>query len=215
MRPSAAAQWAGVLAGLTGLLVFLGLHHLWIRPIWFILPLGVVVAVGGGLTVGWAYAELLPGLPPRPWRLLVVMALITFTLLPAVVLAEVHPPVFVVVNGDGVLNVSVARLVFSFVVELLLAATVIGGLGGWLIGRTRRAAAATALAGFIFALGPGHNLPFLGNTSGSSTGLALMAAIIVPAVVVLVEGQAALVRGHFPRRWGRAPADAPPEVKRS
>ena len=29
---------AGLLAGIAGLLVFLTIHHFWIRPIWFILP---------------------------------------------------------------------------------------------------------------------------------------------------------------------------------
>ncbi|MCC7359839.1 MAG: hypothetical protein IT317_10200 [Anaerolineales bacterium] len=195
--PERQAAWlTGPLAGIAGLLVFLTLHQLWIRPIWFILPLGLVVAVGGGLAVGWSYAELLPGLPPRLWRLPALVALIALTLLPAVVLAELHPPVFTVVAGEVVLAVSVARLVFSFGVELLLAATVIGGVAGWLIGRTRRAAGATALAGFVFALGPGHNLPFLGHTPATGLGLGLVAAIILSAATVLVVGQAILAR-----RW--------------
>ncbi|MBI3733405.1 MAG: hypothetical protein HY259_08110, partial [Chloroflexi bacterium] len=58
---------AGVLAGVAGLLVFLTIHHFWIEPIWFILPAGLVIAALGGLAVGWSYAEIRVGLPPRPW----------------------------------------------------------------------------------------------------------------------------------------------------
>jgi len=57
---------AGILAGIAGLLVFLLIHHLWIMPIWFILPFGLIVAALGGLAVGWMYGKLLPNLPPRP-----------------------------------------------------------------------------------------------------------------------------------------------------
>ncbi|MGH2619348.1 MAG: hypothetical protein ACRDHG_02090, partial [Anaerolineales bacterium] len=64
------ALTAGVISGVAGLLVFLWIHHFLIRPIWFILPMGLPIAAGGGLAVGWAYAELLPGLPPRPWAVL-------------------------------------------------------------------------------------------------------------------------------------------------
>ena len=199
---------AGGLAGVAGLLVFLVLHHLWIMPIWFILPVGLILAVGGGLAVGWAYHELLPGLPPRPWTMAAMMALMGLTLLPAIVLAQLRPPLFVGTGANAVLTVSVGRAVFIFVVELLWAAAVIGGLSGWLIGRTRRAAVATALAGFVFALGPGHNLPFLGNTTGTGKGLALLAAMILTAVIVLVEGHAALLRARFSSRWDRATESA-------
>ena len=44
----------GVLAGVAGLLVFLEIHHVWIKPIWFILPSGLMIAAAGGLAVGWA-----------------------------------------------------------------------------------------------------------------------------------------------------------------
>ena len=67
---------AGGLAGVAGLLVFLTVHHFWIKPIWFILPPGAVIAGLGGLAVGWAYAEIRAGLPPRPWTALAVMALV-------------------------------------------------------------------------------------------------------------------------------------------
>ncbi|OGO33266.1 MAG: hypothetical protein A2Z16_17650 [Chloroflexi bacterium RBG_16_54_18] len=59
MHSGNAALIAGVSARIAGLLAFLVVHHLWIRPIWFILPVGLVIADGGGLAVGWAYGELL------------------------------------------------------------------------------------------------------------------------------------------------------------
>jgi hypothetical protein len=81
-----------------------------------------------------------------------------------------------------------------FILELLVTAALVGGLGGWLIGRTPRAALATALAGFIFALGPGHNIPFLGNTPGTLKGIAILLAIILSAAIVLV-GSSTLMGG--------------------
>lgn len=58
---------AVVLASLAGLLVFLVIHHIWILPIWFIVSPGLVIAVLGGLAVGWSYYEIRLGLPSRPW----------------------------------------------------------------------------------------------------------------------------------------------------
>jgi len=198
MSNAKASLIAGMLAGTAGLLGFLVIHHFWIKPIWFILPLGLVIAVIGGLAVGWAYSELLPGLPRRPWTILAWVALIGLTLLPAIVLAQLRPPVFTGTGEHVTLTVSVGRAMFIFVFDLLLMATVIGGLGGWLIGRTRRAAFATALAGFVFALGPGHNVPFLGNQPATGKGIILLIAIVLTASIVLVEGHAALIRGSFP-----------------
>jgi len=62
----AASVRAGVLAAVAGLATFLLLHHLWIVPIWFIAPVGALVAAAGGAAVGAAYEELLPHLPRRP-----------------------------------------------------------------------------------------------------------------------------------------------------
>ena len=189
---------AGVLSGLAGLLVFLVLHHLWIQPIWFILPMGLFLAGAGGLAVGWAYDELLPGLPARPWTLPAVVAVIAAILAPSILFAELRAPLFTVTSADPRLAVSVGRAVVVFVLELLLTATVTGGLLGWFIGGSRRAAMATATAGFIFALGPGHNIPFLGNTPGTGTGIALLLAVVLVSAVVLVQGQFFLSRGNGP-----------------
>lgn len=187
---------AGMSAGVTGLLVFLVIHHLWIKPIWFILPIGLVIAAIGGLAVGWSYGELLPGLPKRPWTTFAWFVLIGLTLAPAVVIAQLRPPLFTGTGMDVTATVSIAQAAIIFVRDLLLPAAVIGGLAGWLIGRTKRAALATALAGFVFALGPGHNVPFLGNQPATGKGIILLIAIVLAASTVLVEGHAALMHGR-------------------
>lgn len=185
---------AGVLSGIAGLLVFLVIHHIWILPIWFILPVGLVISCAGGLAVGWAYQELRSGLPPRPWTPLALIALIGFILLPSILLAELRQPMFDNTVPGGLLVVSTRQAVLRFILELLATSTIVGALAGWWIGHNSRAALATALAGFVFALGPGHNIPLLGGTPGNIKGVALLLAVITVSAVVLVEAQARLAR---------------------
>mgnify|MGYP001812520922 CR=1 FL=1 len=177
---------AGALSGVAGLIVFLVIHHFWIMPIWFILPFGLLIAGLGGVALGWAYHELLPNLPPRPWKAVTIIGLIMVILLPSIVLAEMRTPMFDVSGPSALLMVSVKQATEIFILELLLTAILMGGLAGWIIGRTRKAALVTALAGFIFALGPGHNIPFLGNTPGTLKGVAILFAIVMVSAVVLV-----------------------------
>lgn len=193
---------AGMLAGVTGLVVFLLIHHLWIKPIWFILPVGLVIAVPGGLIIGWAYCELLPHMPRRPWAIFACFALIAITLAPAVVIAQLRPPLFTGTGMNVIASVSIAQAAVIFVRDLLLPATVIGGLAGWLIGRTKRAARITALAGFVFALGPGHNVPFLGNQPATGKGIILLIAIVLAVSIVLVEGHAILRNRYMEDQHG-------------
>lgn len=178
---------AGALAGIAGLLVFLVVHHFWIKPIWFIFPLGLVMAVIGGLTVGWAYHELSPHLPPRPWSTLAMVSLIGIILTPAIVIAELREPLFTTTETGAELTVSAGYAGAIFILGLVIPSILIGGLAGWLIGHTFRAALATAIAGFTFALGPGHNIPFLGNTPATWKGIAVLLVIVLCAAVVLVE----------------------------
>jgi len=184
---------AGLLSGIAGLLVFLTIHHFWIKPIWFILPPGLVIAALGGLAVGWSYAEIRAGLPPRPWTALAVFALVAATLTPAILLAQLRPPPLDISTG-AIINGSTASVIARFVIELLLTATMVGGLAGWWLGHTQRAVFATALAGFIFALGPGHNIPLLGNTPAVGKGIILLVIIIFVSAIVLVESQAWLAK---------------------
>ena len=161
-----AAVTAGAVAGIAGLLAFLVVHHVWIRPIWSIAPIGALIAAIGGAAVGAAYAELRPHLPRRPWTAIALMALVGVMLAPAFALAELHGPVFrITASGGAVLTVPVPFAVFAFVIELLGVTAAAGAAVGWLVARTRGAALRTAAAGFIFALGPGHNFPFLGGTA--------------------------------------------------
>lgn len=185
---------AGLLSGIAGLLVFLTIHHFWIKPIWFILPPGLVIAALGGLAVGWSYAEIQAGLPPRPWTSLAVFVLVGATLTPAVVLAQLRPPPLNISTGAIIDGSSTGVVIARVVIELLLTATVVGGLAGWWLGHTQRAAFATALAGFVFALGPGHNIPLLGNTPAVGKGVVLLIIIIFVSAIVLVESQAWLAR---------------------
>jgi len=187
---------AGALSGIAGLLVFLVIHHFWIRPIWFILPIGLLMAAGGGLAVGWAYSELLPGLPPRPWSALVLIAVIAACLAPAVILAELRPALFTAMSENAQLTVSTGKAVAIFVFQLLLTAAGVGALAGWWIGGSGRAALATAVAGLIFALGPGHNIPFLGNSPATGKGIVLLLSVVVVSAVVLVEAELALRGGR-------------------
>ena len=133
---------AGLLSGIAGLLVFLTIHHFWIKPIWFILPPGLVIAALGGLAVGWSYAEIKTGLPPRPWTAFAVFALVGATLVPAILLAQLRPPPLDISTGT-ILNGTVASVIARFVLELLLTASIVGGLAGWWLGHTQRAAFAT------------------------------------------------------------------------
>lgn len=193
-----AAVLAGPFAGSAGLLAFLVIHHFWIRPIWFILPVGLAVAILGGLAVGWAYTEIRVGLPRRPWTALALSAVISIILAPSIGLAQLRPPPIDIVTGV-IPPGQTGHVVLTFVMELAVTATVMGGVLGWLLGRTLRASAAMALAGFVFALGPGHNIPFLGGTPGASKGIVLLVASVVVAAVVLVEGQAWLAQGILVR----------------
>jgi hypothetical protein len=179
---------AGATAGLAGLLVFLALHHLWIEPIWFIAPVGAVMAAAGGIAVVAAYVEVRDRLPRRPWTALAVTAGVAAMLAPSIAVAEVRGPIYdMTASGNGVLLVPVADAIAAFVIGLLAPATLTGAILGALVGGTRRASARMALAGFALALGPGHNIPFLGGTGATVTELAILAAVSLAAAVVLVE----------------------------
>ena len=198
MTPNALTQFlaAGVLSGCAGLLVFLIIHHLWIRPIWFILPVGLVIASIGGLAVGWAYAELYPRLPPQPWTILAVIGLIAATLLPALILAELRAPLFRTTDGTVVLLVSRERAAAIFLGELVLTSILAGGMIGWLVRGTFQAAVAAALAGLAFALGPGHNIPLIGGTPGVGKEVAIIAAVIIVSAIALVGVQHVLAQSR-------------------
>jgi hypothetical protein len=191
-----ASLFAGALSGIAGLIVFLIIHHFWIMPIWFILPFGLLIAGLGGVAVGKAYQELLPKLPLRPWRAIAIVGLIIAILLPSIVLAELRAPMFDISGPSALLVLSVRQAALIFILELLLTATLVGGIAGWIICHTRKAALSTALAGLIFAIGPGHNIPFLGSTPGTLKGVVMLFAVVLVSSVVLVETNAQLSNEH-------------------
>lgn len=127
-------------------------------------------------------------------------------MLPPLLLAELRQPMFNV-SSAGVVNLAmgIPEVVLCFMGKLLLPATLSGGLLGWRLGRTKRAAWSTALAGFVFALGPGHNIPFIGGTPGVGKEVAIMGTIMLVAALALVEGHAWLRRPAAPARGCRAP----------
>lgn len=185
---------SGSISGMAGLLVFLTIHHFWIKPIWFILPPGLLIAIVGGLAVGWAYSEIQPGLPARPWTAVALFAIISAILLPAIIIAQLRPAPLNIVTGAVLYGRSGSTVFLQVVLELLVTASLVGGIIGWWLGQTPRAALSTALAGLIFAIGPGHNIPLLGNTPAVGKGLILLVMIILVSALVLVESQAWLTR---------------------
>jgi hypothetical protein len=185
--------FSGAVSGLASLLVFMVVHVIWITPIWFVLPLGIVLAGGGGMVVSWAYTETKHRLPPPPWTVLAVAAIVFATLLPAFALAQLHP---LLIDLDGTLLVKIPVLVRHFILDLLVTAFATGALIGWWLGRSKRAALATGMAGVTFALGPGHNTAVVTLEPGVAglalKMLALMGIVIFVAAIVLVYGQVLL-----------------------
>ncbi len=185
--------WAGLTAGIAGLLTFLTIHHFWIKPIWFILPPGLVLAGLGGLAVGWSYGEIQAGLPAHPWSIFAMIFLIGAILTPSIILAQLREPLLDF-ESFSIPAGSTARVVRAFVLELALTASMVGAIAGWFLGHSYQATLATGVAGLIFALGPGHNIPFLGNTSATGKGIALLVAIVFVSSIVLVESSIWLSR---------------------
>ncbi len=176
---------AGSISGVVGLFVFLTIHHIWITPIWFILPAGLLIAGLSGLAVGWAYVEMRPQLPSRPWIVPAVFGLMAATLAPALLLAQILPPAADV--AAGMLIATTNELILRFTFGLLAPATLVGVIEGWALARSRRGAAAMALAGLLFALGLGHNIPFLGRTPGVGKEIALLIATTLASSLTLVK----------------------------
>lgn len=78
---------SGALSGLISFLAFMIIHHITIVPIWFVFPLGIVLAIGGGMAVSWAYGEFKHRFSLPPIAVLAVIAIVFATLLPAFLIA--------------------------------------------------------------------------------------------------------------------------------
>jgi hypothetical protein len=176
----------GVVAAVASLLVFLVVHHLWIKPIWFIALPGLLIAALGGAALGWAYSFIARAMPDRPWSWLAVLAIIVAVLLPGALLSLTHGPLFdlktaSIPPGQG------GRVALRFALELVVPAIIVGyALGAWLGGSTK-AALAMGLAGLALALGPGHNVPMFGTNPAAIKGFVLLGLSILPVPIILVE----------------------------
>jgi len=186
--PQSVALAAGVSAGIAGFAVFLAVHAVWIVPIWFIAPVGVLIAAAGGLCVGWAYDLHRERMAPSiPLRVVIVFAAATLVLLPAEPIALLIAPVDVMSRSmDAARGVTAIALFF-------VIATTVGAAGGALAGRSRRATGVTALAAFGLAVGIGHNAPLFGygwpalklwTIMLTATGIASLTLIGLDAVLV-------------------------------
>lgn len=146
------------------------------------------MTLGGGLAVGWAYAELWVELPVRPWSGLAWLGLMVLCLGPSVLIAELRPLMFLVDGGGAILNMLALEVGARFVLELLMLATATGALASCLLSRRPRGAGSMAVSAFVFALGPGHNISFLGATFGSAKSVAIFLLVVGAASITLVEG---------------------------
>lgn len=194
------ATWIpGVAAGLAGFAVFLVLHAVWIIPIWFVAPLGLIIGSLGGVAVNWAYLHVESHLPAGYiYRWVALAGGAVLILSPSLLVAWAGDPYFVVIDGASVPTASVSGIVVRFVVEFLVVTTLAGALLGWLVTRTRSGTVAVAVAAFAFAIGPGHNLPFFHIWSApgpTQTGLLLTLASIMVASATFVAVDALLSGG--------------------
>lgn len=130
---------AGVLAGLAGFGAFLLIHQALIVPIWFIAPLGSVVAALAGLLVAWAFEALRPRLPQNTWlAVLAFVALLTLTQLAAFFASSMQEPIANMVFRNQALPGRLGTILTRFAIDLFLTSAIIGGLAGYLVGRASR-----------------------------------------------------------------------------
>jgi hypothetical protein len=176
-----------------GLLTFLLVHHVWIAPIWFITPAGLVVAAFGGLAIGWSYWHLSPSLPARPLAALAMFAVVVAMLLPGMLLSFTHGPLFDLKTGR-IPEGRGGAVAAHFVLELALPAALVGALTGYALRRSALASIATALAGVAWTLGPGHNIPMFGTEPAAFKGHAIVLIVAFAACVALVETAALVVK---------------------
>jgi hypothetical protein len=113
-------------------------------------------------------------------------------LTPAILLAQILPPAADVSGGKILLTTN--ELILRFVFALLAPATLVGALEGWALAHSWQGAAIMALAGLLFALGLGHNVPFLGRTPVVDKEVVLLAATTLASSVALVKTHEWLAR---------------------
>jgi hypothetical protein len=170
--------WPGAISGIAGLLTFLIVHHFTIRPIWFILPPGLVLAVGGGVAIAWAFELLQPRLSANIFiASLALAALLTLTQVPGFLIGSTREPILdmssaTLLPGTGM------QAAGRFAIDLFLTAAVSGALIGWGLAGSAAAGGRLALAAVAFSIGPGHNIPFFAGTTGAGKMWAIMGLVI-------------------------------------
>ena len=185
MQPFPLSQllWAGGIAGIAGLITFLVVHHFTISPIWFIFPVGALMAAAGGAAVGWAFELMQPRLPASLLLASLVFALLlTLTQVPGFLLSSRREPILdmetaTFLPGRG------REAAGRFVLDLFLTAGLVGGLLGWWLGGTPAAALRMAVAALAYSVGPGHNIPFFAGTSGCGKMWAIMLLVILASAL--------------------------------
>lgn len=83
------------------------------------------------MVVSWAHGELKHQLPPSPWAVLALSAIVFTTLMPALILTQYHPPLIAI---GGTVLAEVLVIVKHFVSDILVTACVAGALIGWWVG---------------------------------------------------------------------------------
>jgi hypothetical protein len=204
----ASALSAGAIAGIAGLGAFLVIHALWIVPIWFIAPLGFLIAAGGGMAVGWAWHVHRQHLPNgTPARALVLFVAAIVVLLPsepvAIAFAPSDPRVLAAMSQDMAMNYLLTQLVIYGALAGLL-----GAIAGGLLTRTWQAAAVTALAATAFGIGIGHNAPLFGNSWLAPKMWVIMLSATAVAAIAFAGTEWALARGRSRGGSASAPIDS-------
>ena len=182
----------GLISGLTGLVVFLVMHAIWITPIWFISIIGIIVSAGGGIVTARCYERSTRLRIWRPFSSLYVFSLVGITLLPCVLLIQMVPPLLEAENGEVVHPVNMPWVVSGFFLLLLIPAATVGWLVGRFLTGSNSSAVLYSSMGLLVALGPGHNLPLFGDATGEQLFKALMLTFtpMAAAAVVMAEGSA-------------------------
>ena len=188
---------AGVISGLLGLVVFLGIHAVWIAPIWEVAIIGVFLACGGGMLTARCYMLTLSGMRIHSRSWLAAFGIVALPLVPCIVLTAFLPPLLESENGQLVHPINVPWLVAGFFITLLIPAPALAAALGWYLTRDRSTAALFAGMGLLIALGPGHNLPLFG-VFGGATGPQLFKAYVLTfapmAIAAVVLAEATLLR---------------------
>ena len=150
---------AGSAAGLISSFAFVIVHYLLSKPIWEILPIGMVIGIFTGLAISWSIYENFGTL--SSFSLVISPVMFTVALIPAVLLAFVRGRSY---TFEELMVLPTKEMLMVFL-PLLITAPVTGGVIGFLFSRSYVAVFSMGLATFVVAVGIGHNIPFLINSS--------------------------------------------------